>query len=166
MGGSRWGCAGATSDNGQRVGGSRWGFAGATSDNGQQTTEGGGRWSFAGIMELRNYGTTDRASRLKAQSLSIPSILSILSIPLYTPLYSLYPSIPSILMALRLRSVSEAPIITHSIFLKSSSTSEWDMVSISNILVKKVTYLRRASFRIFTLLCSIRFLVFTHYFSI
>ena len=47
----------------------------ATSDNGQQTTDnsrGGSRWGYAGIMELRNYGTMDRASRLKAQSLSIP----------------------------------------------------------------------------------------------
>ena len=110
-------------------------------------------------MELRrNYGITDRASRLETQS----------SVTLYTPLYPLYslyflyPSILSLLTAhysqlIRLRSVSEAPIITHSIFLKSSSTSGWDMVSFSNILVKKVTYLRRASFRIFTLLCSIRF---------
>ena len=36
------------------------------------------------VQELRNYGTTDRVSRLKAQSLSMPSILSILSIPFYT----------------------------------------------------------------------------------
>ena len=54
-------------------------------------------------------------------------------------------------------SLRSESVASHSIFLKSSSTSEWDMVSISNILVKKVTYLRRASFRIFTLLCSIRF---------
>ena len=90
-------------------------------------------------------------------------------ITLYTPLYPLYslyflyPSILSLLTAhysqlIRLRSVSEAPIITHSIFLKSSSTSGWDMVSISNILVKKVSYLRRTSFRIFALVFRIRFL--------
>ena len=54
-------------------------------------------------------------------------------------------------------SLRSESVASHSIFLKSSSTSGWDRVNISNILVKKVTYLRRASFRIFTLLCSIRF---------
>ena len=109
-------------------------------------------------QELRNYGTTDRASRLGTQS----------SVTLYTLLYSLYSQLTancSHALALRcllslksLRSVSEAPIITHSIFLKSSSTSGWDMVSISNILVKKVSYLRQTSFRVFALLFRIRFL--------
>ena len=120
-------------------------------------------------MEIRrNYGTTDRASRLKAQSLSIPFYtlytFYTLLYSLYF-LYSLYPSILSILTAhssqLMTRSSAKHKLstsVTHSIFLKSSNASEWDMVSISNILVKKVSYLRRASFRVFALLFRIRFL--------
>ena len=64
----------------------------ATRDNGQQTTSllllkttslqdyetTSGAVAGGTSQELRNYGTTDRASRLKAQSLSI------LSIPFYT----------------------------------------------------------------------------------
>ena len=101
-------------------------------------------------------------SKLTAQSLSI---LSIPFYTLYTLLYSQLTTNCGHALALRcllslksLRSVSEAPIITHSIFLKSSSTSGWDRVSISNILVKKISYLRRASFRIFALVFRIRFL--------
>ena len=55
-------------------------------------------------------------------------------------------------------SLRSESVASHSIFLKSSSTSGWDRVSISNILVKKVSYLRRTSFRVFALLFRIRFL--------
>ena len=56
---------------------------------GQRTTDNGLRRAVAGgaSQELRNYGTTDRASRLGTQS----------SVTLYSPLYFLYPSILSIL---------------------------------------------------------------------
>ena len=115
-----------------------------------------------GIMELR-IGRVGWG--LKVQSLSIP-LYTLYTF--YTLLYSLYSQLTnncSHALALRwllslksLRSVSEAPIITHSIFLKSSNASEWDMVSISNILVKKVSYLRQTSFRVFALAFRIRFL--------
>ena len=38
----------------------------ATRDNGQQTTDNGQAVAGGASQELRNYGTTDRASRLKA----------------------------------------------------------------------------------------------------
>ena len=59
-----------TTDNGQRVGGSRWGYAKTTSQQDYETTSGAAAGGAS--QELWNYGTTDRASRLKAQSLSIP----------------------------------------------------------------------------------------------
>ena len=51
-----------------------FGYAKTTSQRDYETTSG----AVAGgaLQELRNYGTTDRASRLKAQSLSILSILT------------------------------------------------------------------------------------------
>ena len=52
----------------------------ATRDNGQQTTDNGQAVAGGDSQELRNYGTTDGASRLGTQS----------SVTLYTLLYSLY----------------------------------------------------------------------------
>ena len=52
-----------------------------TSQQDYETTSGAAAGGAS--QELRNYGTTDRASRLGTQS----------SVTLYTPLYSLYPSI-------------------------------------------------------------------------